>query len=628
MKSKVFSGLITGATLIVSIIGNNTAARANQVPAAPVVVQKVPLGSNFIDLSFHNPSTFGNDISGYDIWASDNAGISYALHYTAPAQTDVNALVLLRIPASPAIARLVKVRVNTAAGSGYWSDPVDMYTTGARPMRVYVQAPDGTPIIGGSVTWKMPTNSSGMTAHSSVAYGLTTDGYIDLPSVPAGHIDFKLVNGELPNGVLVSGTLSAIVGFKSTVLQIVRPPDALHVVNVVMPNGLPISGVQVDVNSDDMTDTQTRQGFTFTLPDSGLLPATPDSGPIVEPSPIPTPTPTDSPTDTPSPDPTDDSDYVDYGSDVIDEANYDYYYWDYVEFDYFWVDFFYWARKNITSVGDSLVSHLVRPKAAVVEGRVVASGQTNTMGRFVVKGFTNTVPTATVSYDDGVISQSQVVQLQKPLTTVELPYAPFVSAGTQEFTANENATVSIPVVVASVDGTSVLRGLRTVANKPVVLNKVVKVKVIPPKGATKGTCRGIQSTYTTTSKGKVSAKVCATLSGNYIIKSLTPGVRSLGAVRINVKGAAPSGVQKLRGLSKQPGKLFLSWSAPKLMGGAKVTSYQVTYQTPGHKKSIRTVTTRSILLSDLSHAKKYVVTVRAKTKHGLGANSMIAVPVV
>lgn len=620
MKKSFKVRVLTSLVLLSSVFGNEPVAHAAQAAAAPAIVQRLPLGSSFIDLSFHNPSTYGSEISGYDIWASDDAGASYSLKYTAPAPTDPSALVLLRIPATQAIARFVKVRVNTPAGSGLWSDSVDMYTTGARPMRVYIQAPDGTPIIGGSVTWNMPTNAAGISAHSSTAYGLATDGYIDLPSVPAGHIDFTLVNGELPNGVLVSGKLATVIGFKSTVLQIVRPPDALHVVNVVMPNGLPISGVQVDVNSEDMADTQNRQGFTFTLPDSGLLPATPDSGPAVAP--------TNTPTDTTTPDPTDDSGYTDYGSDVIDVANYDNYYWDYVEFDHFWANLVYWGRQNTSHRKFSFSSSLGRARDVVAAGRIVASGQTNTMGRFLIKGFTSTVPTASISYDDGVISQSQVVQLQKPLTTVELPYAPFVSAVTQEFSANENATVSIPVVVASVSETSSLRALKATKSKPVFLNKVVRIKVISPKDAPRGKCSGVKPTYTTSSNGKVSAKVCATISGNFIIKSLTPGVRSLGAVRINVKGAPSGSVQKLRGISNRSGRVDLTWATPNLTGGAKVTSYQVTYQAPGHKRSLQTVKSLSLILSGLSHATKYTVSVRAVTKNGVGSNATIAVPVV
>jgi len=140
-------------------------AQADTAPDAPTITQKKPLGSDFLDITFRNPSTYGFMISGYDIWTSDDGGINFPGHFTAPAPTDPSALVYLRIPSSSAVARFVKVRLNTSAGPGSWSAPVLMYTNGARAMRVYVQAPDGTPIIGGSITWTMPTTPSGGSAH-------------------------------------------------------------------------------------------------------------------------------------------------------------------------------------------------------------------------------------------------------------------------------------------------------------------------------------------------------------------------------------------------------------------------------------------------------------------------------
>jgi len=517
---------------------------------------------------------------------------------------------------------MAKVRVNTAAGAGSWSAPVEMYTTGARSMRVYVQAPDGTPIVGGAITWTMPTTPAGGSAHSSLTYGLTSEGYIDLPSAPAGEATFTLTNGELPNGILVSGQMGAILGHKSTVLQIVHPPTALHVVRVVMPNGLPISDVTVDVNSVDMTDTQTRQGFTFTLPDSGLLSATPDNGPAAEPS----------PSDTPTPDPTvsEEPDTYDYGSDVIDEANYDDEYWDYEEYDYFWVDWYFWLRKPAAFLSNMLHGSGSHPQSVIAEGDVVASGKTNAMGRFVVKGFTNTVPTATISYDDGVISQSQTVQLQLPLTTVELPYAPFVSAGLGDVTATVDTPALIPVAVTDVSNQASFRQ-SVVARRYAtsVIRQKAKFKIVPPKGAPKGHCKGVASTYSTSSTtGKVSAKVCATVSGNYLVKSLTPGVRSLGAVQVKVRGGAPSAVRFVKGVSKTPGSVFLSWKAPKYLGGATVQQYKVTMTIAGHKSITRVTSKPTLTVSGLSHAKSYKVSVTALTKYGASKAASIRCPIV
>jgi hypothetical protein len=607
---------IVSATFIVPL------AQADTAPDAPSITQKRPLGSDFLDITFRNPATYGAVITSYDVWMSDNAGLSYASNFSAPAPVDPTALVYLRIPSSSAVTRLVKVRVNTAAGAGAWSTPVQMFTTGARPMRVYVQAPDGTPIAGGSITWTMPSTPTGGTARSSVTYGLTSDGYIDLPSAPAGEATFTLTNGELPNGVLVSGQMGAILGYKSTQLQIVRPPAALRVVSVVMPNGLPISDVSVDVNSTDMTDTQTRQGFTFTLPDSGLLSATPDNGPAVEPSP--------SETATPDPTASEEPDTYDYGSDVVDEANYDEEYWDYEEYDYFWVDWYFWMRKPL-----GLLSRLINhsdsgQRAVVTEGDVVASGKTNAMGRFVIKGFTNTVPTATVSYDDGVISQSQTIQLQAPLTTVELPYAPFVSAGTAAVDATADRPALIPVAVTDVSNQGPLRNsvlARQYATS--VIRQKAKFKIVPPKGAPKGKCKGVASTYTTSSTtGKVNAKVCATISGNYLVKSLTPGVRSLGAVQVKVRGGAPSAVRQFKGVSKKPGVLFLSWKAPQYLGGTTVKQYKVVLSYPG-RKSITKITSKPMLtVTGLLHARGYKVSVTALTKYGSSKAVSIRCPIV
>jgi len=600
-------------------------AQADTAPDAPTITQKKPLGSDFLDITFRNPSTYGFMISGYDIWTSDDGGINFPGHFTAPAPTDPSALVYLRIPSSSAVARFVKVRLNTSAGPGSWSAPVLMYTNGARAMRVYVQAPDGTPIIGGSITWTMPTTPSGGSAHSSVTYGLTSDGYIDLPSAPAGEATFTLVNGELPNGVLVSGQLGAILGYKSTVLHIVRPPDAMHVVNVVMPNGLPISDVSVDVNSTDMTDTQTRQGFTFALPDSGLLTATPDNGPAAEPS----PTPTSTTEPTPAPSSSEEPDANDYGSDVIDEANYDEYYWDYVDFDYFWVSWISWLRQPFGNL-HKFVSNGSAPRQRVVtEGNVVASGKTNAMGRFVVKGFTNTVPTATVSYDDGVIAQSQTVQLQFALTTVELPYAPFVSAGLSSVTAGVDTAALIPVAVTDVSAQAAFRQWAVaLRGSATVVPGKTKFKIVPPKGAPKGHCNGVASTYTTGSNGKVTARVCATVSGNYLVKSLTPGVRSLGAVQVNVRGGAPSAVRQLRGVSKKPGVLFLSWKTPQYLGGKTSTHYRVELRIPGHKPIFKSTTIPTLTLRGLKHAKSYTVAVVAVTRYGKSQNVRIHCPIV
>lgn len=621
-------------------------ARANVVPSAPIISQLGPLSTAAINITFQSPDSGGETITSYDIWVSDDHGITYNFHGTGtPSGTSLQRF---GIAASAAIARVVKVRARTATTEGMWSQPVEMFTTGARPMRVFIQAPDGTPIIGGAVSWDMPQTPSGGKAHSSVTYGLSTDGYIDLPQAPAGGATFTLVNGQLPNGVLVSGSIGAVLGYPTTKLNIVRPPSALHVVSVEMPNGLPIANASVEVNSTDMTDTQVRQGFTFKLPDSGLLSATPDYGPVVSPTPIPAasesaspsasatqtsspkPTPTVTVTVTASPTPTDEEqtygDEYDWGSDVIDPANYEDDYWDYDELDYDWSD---WAQ-NIKSPNyfSNRSANSGHKSNVVVEGKVVASGKTNAMGRFVVKGFTNTVPTATISYDDGVISQSETVQLQAPLTRVELSYAPFLSAGSAEYDSSLTDPAIIPVAVAEIVDSQRMSLLALKRQSAQVRPQKARFKIIAPAGSKKATCKKTSSSFSTGSNGKTTIKVCASVSGNYLIKSLTPGVQSLGAFLIRVKGAPPMAVRKLVGKSKKPGSIALKWTAPKYSGGSKVISYEVTVKKGGRIVLKRTFTKASGTIDGLDHAKRYEVSVVAVTKFGIGAVSQILVPVV
>jgi len=629
-------GKTTVATVVMMLCALPLQAKASGVPSAPVISQLGPLSTTAINLVFQAPDSGGDVITNYDIWSSDDHGQTYNFHGTGLPTGDSLTL-RFGLVASPAIARFVKVRARTASAEGAWSQPVEMFTTGARPMRVYIQAPDGTPIIGGAVTWNMPQTPGGGTAHSSVTYGLTNEGYIDLPQAPAGEALFTLTGGQLPNGVLVSGSFGAILGYPSTILQTVRPPSALHVLSVEMPNGLPIANAHIDVNSSDMTDTQTRQGFTFSLPDSGLLSATPDFGPIVSPNPSPTASesstpsasPSATPIATPTPSQTDSgspADLSDWGADVIDPANYSVDYWDYAQYDYSWSDWNYSLRSR-----RNLNAPIPRRPATgnvVVEGDVVASGTTNAMGRFVVKGFTSTVPTATISYDDGVIAQSQVVQLQATLTKVELSYAPFISAGAPVYDSTLTSAAVIPVAVAEIVEAQGFSVVSTGGAKAHVLAQRARFKVVGPHGKNTATCAKTAASFTTSARGMTRVRVCASVSGNYLIKSLTPGVQSLGAVLIRVKGAPSMPIRKLVGRSKAPGVIALRWDKPQYSGGTKITGYRVVVRKASKVVKTQVTAMSRLSFTGLSHASRYEISVAALTKNGSSASVSVLVPVV
>ena len=594
---RVRSVIVIFALVATAISGTSSIATA--LPAsAPVIVNQnlsnwSSLGRDSIIVRFNKPADNGSPITSYEIWVSSHPqGDIWDKKYTA-VPPDLNATsIAIAVPVPTGSARLVKVRARSAGSSdpiGDWSATKEMFTKGARNMRVYVQAPDGTPVVGGVITWAMANGN----ARSSVTYGLTQEGYIDFPAAPAGEVNVSLSNGELPDGVLVSGTFAAVLGYGNTTLQIPQPPNAIHTVSVNLPNGLPVSNAEVSVYSDDMTDTQVTQGFTFHIPSSDLLSVSSDSS----------------------------------ESDWVDDAEY----WDYEVFDYWTnVDVNVYAVRGIKQPVARADSQLTR-RSVMNNSTLVKSGTTNTMGRFSILGFTRSVPDARINYDDSVITQTQDVQLQARVTKVELDYVPYVSVSDSSISASENTAVTVPVVVADPVSAELndLRGLRA-GDVRKLRGANVRVKLASPSGApvySAGTCRGLASSYVTGSNGRASVKVCATKSGNYRVVSLTGGTLSMGAVEILVKGAPSMSVRKLKGNSSTFGSMNVSWTKPKYTGGSAITGYVVKATATGVPTVTKLVTSTSLRLTGLRNGKRYTVSVVAVTKNGKSDPVRILVPV-
>lgn len=590
-------------SLALAVSGLVGAASPSQaaVPSAPVIVSQnlnswSTLGRDSITVRFNKPADNGAAITSYDIWvSSDSLGSTWDKKYTA-APPNLNATtVIIAVPVPTGSARIVKVRARSADSDpatpdvvGDWSASKEMFTKGARTMRVYVQTPDGTPVVGGVITWAMANGS----ARSSVTYGLTQAGFVDFPAAPAGDVNVTLTRGELPNGVQVTGTFAAVLGFSNTTLTTPTSPNAVHTVTVKLPNGLPVANADVEVYSDDMSNSQVSSGFTFHIPNSGLLSVSPDAS----------------------------------DSDWIDDAEY----WDYEEFDY-WTDID--INVNINSLKNASKNSVVSadaPKNSILamnNSTLVKSGVTNSMGRFTVLGFTRSVPDAVITYDDEVITQTQEVQLQSRNTVVELDYIPYVAVTDDSVTATENTAVTIPVLVADPSNSmSQLNSLTSDRSRSVG----VRVKLVSPSGAPvyrSGKCRGLASSYVTGSNGKASVKICATKSGNYRVVSLSGGTLSMGAVEILVKGAPSLPVRKLNGSSKTFGSMNLAWTVPKYTGGTKITGYKVKATASGAKTITKTVTSTNLKLTGLKNGKRYTVTVVAITKNGSSDPVKISVPV-
>jgi hypothetical protein len=250
----------------------------------------------------------------------------------------------------------------------------------------------------------------------------------------------------------------------------------------------------------------------------------------------------------------------------------------------------------------------------------VAQTLTDANGKVVLSGFTNGQPRVDVSYDDGIITQAKSVVLRNAETIVQLDYMPWVEVSADSLAAGLGAAVTIPVEVATGDAEIASRSRLARANQG------IKVTVLPPAGAGKGTCKATLSAATNRA-GKASLTVCATKSGVYRFK--TEGAAAVDGVLIKVKGAAPMSPTAVTVRSLSVGTVKASWNPPAYGGGFTITNYVITATAKGKPTVTKTVagTVKSVSLTGLANATKYTVKIQAKTVKGLSDPYTIVVPV-
>jgi len=250
----------------------------------------------------------------------------------------------------------------------------------------------------------------------------------------------------------------------------------------------------------------------------------------------------------------------------------------------------------------------------------VAQTLTDANGKVVLSGFTNGQPRVDVSYDDGIITQAKSVVLRNTDTVVQLDYMPWVEVSADSLAAGLGAAVTIPVSVATDNSEIATRSRLARANQG------IKVTVIPPAGAGKGTCKA-KLTATTNKSGKASLTVCATTSGMYRFQA--EGAAAVDGVLLKVKGAAPMPPTAVTVRSLSVGTAKASWNPPAYDGGSKVTEYVITATAKGKPTVIKTVTgiVKSVSLTGLANATKYTVKIQAKTVKGLSDPYTVIVPV-
>jgi hypothetical protein len=154
--------------------------------------------------------------------------------------------------------------VRVLSSSGVSSNVIGITTGGLAQQSIKIVSNNGTPVSGGSVTWKMASGS----ARSSIAYGLLSDGTYTFPAAPGGPVDITLQNAQMPDGAYVSGTFRGVLSSDRTfVVRLPSEPSAAsHQVQVLTPNGLPVWNAFVSVTN--LASQVVVNGTTFTVPSS------------------------------------------------------------------------------------------------------------------------------------------------------------------------------------------------------------------------------------------------------------------------------------------------------------------------------------------------------------------------
>jgi hypothetical protein len=442
-------------------------------------------------------------------------------------------------------------------------------TKGAKPVRVTVVDYKGKPVKGGKITWRMVDNS----AWSSKTYGLTYDGVNDFPSAPAGQVDVTIKDATTADGALVSGSWRTTLGFDKTVLQLPETEPSKHTVRVVLPNGLPVIGAEVSI-----PEPTPVYGEDTCLSSKVVRVWINDS-------------------------------YIDDWGDYITAGHYE----DQEVCEK-------WGKEIVGYEGGTPIeSTQVINGFTFVSNVGPYSGKTDVNGNFVVSGFFSEDPDATITYDDTIITQQQIVPVTSTSTRVELDYIPWVGVTTPAVTANPNQLVPVEININDAEvGTALFR---TASVKP-----RVKVTLVPPKGTPTGKCKPTLTGYTN-SKGKLTLKVCATKSGIYTIKSA--GAASVKTVRLQVKNSAPMPVTSVSAKSLSLGHAKVTWGLPLFDGKLAIKTYTITAKAAGKKTVTKTVKAgiRNVTLSGLANATNYTISIIATNAKGSSDPVVVKVPV-
>ena len=240
----------------------------------------------------------------------------------------------------------------------------------------------------------------------------------------------------------------------------------------------------------------------------------------------------------------------------------------------------------------------------------LASSKTDEFGNASVTSITSLghVTSARITFDDGEITQSKIVNLDSPQTSVELDLMPWVQSSTAAVAAAAGKATSISVSAAEPALPSLRRG---VAGHPV---SGIQVSLTALPGLRLAKCRGVAS-GTTGPNGKATLTLCPLNSGTARLK--VKGATGSRLIDIRVPGS-PGSPRDVKGRSTSSGGAIVTWQAPSYIGAKKLTGYEVTLKYGATVKTLQlSAKTQSASFAGLPNAIRCSFSVRAK----LGANA-------
>lgn len=225
-------------------------------PARPSKPSEVTSTNDSVTISWNPSADEDEPITGYQLeWTTDKRE-----WHVIELPSNVTRYTFSNL--GPAAAIDVRLRARNAAGISPTSGYRTFFSSGLGPRSFAVTDNWGQPAFGGRVTWKTPSGAF----QSALDYGLTSEGRVLFPYIPAGLIEVTLNEIQLPSGSIANYSQKVTVGYDvpSSVSLPMEPSRPVHTVTVLLPNGLPVVGAHVSVS--ELYDYAQKDGAEFFTP--------------------------------------------------------------------------------------------------------------------------------------------------------------------------------------------------------------------------------------------------------------------------------------------------------------------------------------------------------------------------